>query len=72
MKALDVDEDGNPQALQHVNVRLPRYVVEYFKRSTHYTAQIRKVLQDHAEKEKPADYTTVWTTYKAAEKGERQ
>ena len=49
MKALDVDEDGNPQALQHVNVRLPRYVVEYFKRSTHYTAQIRKVLQDHVD-----------------------
>ena len=49
MKALDVDEDGNPQALHHVNVRLPRYVVEYFKRSTHYTAQIRKVLQDHAD-----------------------
>jgi len=49
MKALDVDEDGNPQALQHVNVRLPRYVVEYFKRSPHYTAQIRKVLKDHAD-----------------------
>jgi hypothetical protein len=24
-------------------------VVEYFKRSTHYTAQIRKVLQDHVD-----------------------
>jgi hypothetical protein len=52
MQALDVDKDGNPQALQHVNVRVPRYVVEYFKRSPHYTAQIRKVLQAHADAHK--------------------
>jgi len=34
----------------HTNVRLPEYVVDYFKNNyTNYTAEIRRVLETHVD-----------------------
>lgn len=41
---------GVKPAMIHTNVRLPAYVVEYFKNNyTNYTAEIRRVLEAHVD-----------------------
>jgi len=35
--------------LIHVNVRLPQYVIDYFKQHPNYTRAIRDVLKQHVE-----------------------
>ena len=52
MKALDKDHEGNPKALVKINVRLPEYVVEYFKEKTNYSAEIRKVLGEYVDNQR--------------------
>lgn len=52
MKALDKDHEGNPKALVKINVRLPEYVVEYFKEKSNYSAEIRKVLGEHVDNQR--------------------
>lgn len=37
-------------AMVHVNLRLPKDVVEYFKKYPKYTKQMRKVLTDYVDK----------------------
>jgi hypothetical protein len=34
----------------HTNVRLPKYVVDYFKEFPSYTKEIRRVLEEHVDK----------------------
>ena len=38
---------GVKPAMLHVNVRLPQYVLDYFKEFPSYTIEIRKVLEEH-------------------------
>lgn len=38
---------GVKEAMVHINVRLPKYVVDYFKQSSSYTQAMRKVLEAH-------------------------
>jgi hypothetical protein len=40
---------GVKPALVHVNLRVPRHVLEFFQRSPNYTAAMRKVLTEYAE-----------------------
>jgi hypothetical protein len=41
---------GNKPAMVHTNVRLPEYVVDYFKEHhSSYTAEIRNVLEAHVQ-----------------------
>jgi hypothetical protein len=43
------------EAMQHINIRLPKYVVEHYKRYPSYTGAMRKVLvafvREHNAKE---------------------
>ena len=38
------------EALVHVNVRIPRHVLDYFKQQSNYTGAIRTVLMEHVNK----------------------
>ena len=40
---------GVKDAMLHVNVRLPQYVVDHFKESPSYTQEIRRVLETHVK-----------------------
>lgn len=41
---------GVKPAMVHTNVRLPEYVVDYFKNNyPNYTAEIRRVLETHVD-----------------------
>jgi len=35
--------------LVHVNVRLPQYVIDYFKQQPNYTRAMREALKQHVE-----------------------
>jgi hypothetical protein len=35
------------EAMVHVNVRLPQYVLDYFKQHPNYTRAIREALEEH-------------------------
>jgi hypothetical protein len=43
---------GTKPAMLHINVRLPEHVVDYFKLHTSYTAEMRRVLEEHVEESK--------------------
>ena len=38
---------GVKPSMLHTNVRLPKYVVDYFKEFPSYTKEIRRVLEEH-------------------------
>ena len=38
---------GVKDAMVHVNVRLPKKIVDHFKRFPSYTKEIRRVLEEH-------------------------
>ena len=38
---------GVKPAMIHINVRLPKYVVDYFKEFPSYTTEMRRVLEEH-------------------------
>ncbi len=40
---------GTKPALVHVNLRLPSWVVDYFKEQPNYTSAMREVLTIHAQ-----------------------
>ena len=37
----------NKEAMEKINVRLPKYVVEYFKQYANYTGAVRAALVEH-------------------------
>ena len=41
---------GVKPAMLHVNVRLPQYVLDYFKEFPSYTKEMRRVLEEHVNK----------------------
>jgi len=41
---------GVKPAMLHVNVRLPQYVLDYFKEFPNYTKEMRRVLEEHVNK----------------------
>ena len=43
---------GIKPAMVHINVRLPKHVVDYFKLYTSYTGEMRRVLEKHVEESK--------------------
>jgi len=43
---------GLKPAMVHINVRLPKHVVDYFKLYTSYTGEMRCVLEKHVEESK--------------------
>ena len=42
--------NGAKPSMLHTNVRLPKYVVDYFKEFPSYTKEIRRVLEEHVDK----------------------
>ena len=43
----------------HMNLRLPQYVVDYFKEFPSYTKEMRRVLEEHVNKADTAGATQV-------------
>ena len=41
---------GVKPSMLHTNVRLPQYVVDYFKEFPSYTKEMRRVLEEHVNK----------------------
>ena len=41
---------GVKPSMLHTNVRLPKYVVDYFKEFPSYTKEMRRVLEEHVNK----------------------
>jgi hypothetical protein len=50
---------GVKDAMLHVNVRLPQYVVDHFKESPSYTQEIRRVLETHVKETQDTGATQV-------------
>jgi hypothetical protein len=50
---------GVKDAMLHVNVRLPQYVVDHFKESPSYTQEIRRVLETHVNETQDTGTTKV-------------
>ena len=40
------------EAMVKINVRLPQYVVDYFRQYTNYTGAVRAALIEHVNKQK--------------------
>ena len=41
---------GVKPPMLHINMRLPQYVVDYFKEFPSYTKEMRRVLEEHVNK----------------------
>lgn len=48
---------GKNPALAHVNLRLPVWVLEFYKQYPSYTGKMREVLAEHAQTHKPNTLT---------------
>ena len=50
---------GAKDAMLHINVRLPQYVVDHFKRFPSYTKEIRSVLETYVKEVEETEATQV-------------
>jgi hypothetical protein len=50
---------GAKDAMLHINVRLPQYVVDHFKRFPSYTKEIRSVLEMYVKEVEETEATQV-------------
>ena len=50
---------GVKPARVHINVRLPQYVVDHFKKFPNYTKEIRNVLETHVKEVEETETTQV-------------
>ena len=50
---------GVKPARVHINVRVPQYVVDHFKRFPSYTKEIRSVLETHVKEVEETEATQV-------------
>ena len=50
---------GVKPPMLHINMRLPQYVVDYFKEFPSYTKEMRRVLEEHVNKADNAGATQV-------------
>jgi hypothetical protein len=48
---------GKNPALAHVNLRLPVWVLEFYKKHPSYTGKMREVLAEYAQTNKPDTLT---------------
>jgi hypothetical protein len=48
---------GKNPALAHVNLRLPMWVLEFYKKHPSYTGKMREVLAEYAQTNKPDTLT---------------